>query len=113
MQKTFPSVKAIVGCGVDATVAMQIRRIMQTSSRSLVCADSSAAYEADKKSFNPHSLVYLKMVAIDQLLGTFGVEGSEGLEYCNAGDTYALTVVRHGGRFKVGSWGDIVERHNL
>lgn len=60
------------------------------------------------------------MHAIDRILGTHGVEPlgpiamSSGppFEYCNAGDTYAVTLVFDRDRDKliISSWGDIAER---
>jgi hypothetical protein len=57
---------------------------------------------------------------IDLVLGTFGVEciphghnqKSPTIYYCNTGDTYGVTVLRVNGQFRVGCWGDIVERGN-
>ncbi len=66
--------------------------------------------------------VTMALHAIDTLLGTHGVESlgegssSEGFappfEYCNAGDSYAATLVykRASDRLFVGCWGDIAER---
>jgi hypothetical protein len=53
-------------------------------------------------------------------LGTFGVEyinkgsnrRSPAIDYLNTGDTYAVTLLYVNGRFRVGCWGDIVERGN-
>jgi hypothetical protein len=52
-------------------------------------------------------------------LGTFGVEGIRGhndqspdIEYLNAGDTSETTLLYVRGKFRVGCWGDIVERGN-
>ena len=53
-------------------------------------------------------------------LGTFGVEHtpagnnrrSPAFDYLNAGDSYELTLMYINGRFRVGCWGDIVERGN-
>ena len=61
-----------------------------------------------------------RMDLIDRVLRTHGVEfiqgngteGSPDILYCNAGDTYAITVLKVRGRFIVGCWGDIVERGN-
>lgn len=52
--------------------------------------------------------------------GTFGVEHIErghnqrspAIDYLNAGDTYSMTLLYVNGRFRVGCWGDIVERGN-
>jgi hypothetical protein len=44
---------------------------------------------------------------------TFGVESTSepDIIYLNAGDTYAETLLFHNGTFKIGCWGDIVEKH--
>lgn len=66
---------------------------------------------------------------IGKILGTYGTEGllldSKGndcagdccthnvchdVQYCNAGDTYAMTVLYYNGKLKIGDWGSIVER---
>lgn len=59
-----------------------------------------------------------RMQRIDAIIGTYGVEytapghntKSPAITYCNAGDTYATTILKVNGRFRVGCWGDIVER---
>jgi len=63
-----------------------------------------------------------RMERIDIVLGTHGVEyiergsneRSPAFYYCNTGDTYNVTVLRFPltGLFRVGCWGDIVERGN-
>jgi hypothetical protein len=57
----------------------------------------------------------LRMHALDALAGTHGVEGfrlrNGCCEYLNAGDTYAPTLLRVRGHYRVGTWGDIAERH--
>ncbi len=66
--------------------------------------------------------VTVALHAINELLGTYGVEalgpGRTGdyappYEYLNAGDTYATTLIysRDGDNLRVGNWGDIAERH--
>jgi hypothetical protein len=70
-----------------------------------------------------------RLEAIDKLLGTYGTEAIRGewqngywcdivAAYCNAGDTYALTVIHvrgdswnPAGRFIVSSWGDWFEKN--
>ena len=72
------------------------------------------------KCYNPPSFHTVKMAMLDKALGTFGVEyiakghnvKSPAIEYCNAGDTYATTVLYVNGNYRVGCWGDIVERGN-
>jgi hypothetical protein len=66
-------------------------------------------------------LVRDTLLVIEQLfpdLGTFGVEyiargtnqRSPAITYLNTGDSCDLTVLYVNGRFRVGTWGDIVER---
>lgn len=60
------------------------------------------------------------MDIIDEILGTHGVEyisqgrnaKSPAITYCNTGDTYGTTILYVNGRYRVGCWGDIVERGN-
>jgi hypothetical protein len=61
-----------------------------------------------------------RMERIDKVLRTYGVEStppgknqkSPAIVYCNTGETYDTTVLKINGRFRVGCWGDIVERGN-
>lgn len=61
-----------------------------------------------------------RMEQIDRILETSGVEytprghnaKSPAITYCNAGDTYSVTIMKINGRFRIGCWGDIVERGN-
>ena len=59
-----------------------------------------------------------KLSIADEILGTHGIEHipsgrgkrSPAITYCNAGDSYALTLMYvSGGGYRVGSWSDIVE----
>lgn len=53
-------------------------------------------------------------------IGTFGVEytargknrRSPAIDYLNTGDSYGLTILRVNGMFRLGCWGNIVERGN-
>lgn len=59
-----------------------------------------------------------RMDRINEMLGTFGIEyirqghnqKSPAISYCNTGDPYRTTVMRVNGQFRVGNWGDIIER---
>lgn len=60
--------------------------------------------------------VNIKQAAVDVILGTHGVEylgkrkgNRNHVYYCNAGDTYATTVLFDGEHLRVGTWGDLVE----
>lgn len=60
------------------------------------------------------------MGIIDIYLNTHGVEyipqghdkRSPAITYCNAGDPYTATILHVNGRYRIGCWGDIVERGN-
>lgn len=99
----IPSVKTLVEhlswldkVGDPKTLAMAARGIMQ---------DASSATEA--------------LESLDHLLRTHGVESvsqdpyspspGESFRYLNTGDSYVATIIRHRGRWKVGSWGGMVE----
>lgn len=60
----------------------------------------------------------IRRTVIDELIGTYGVEflgthrrTGNSIYYCNAGDTYATTVLFQGARLTVGCWGYLVERN--
>jgi hypothetical protein len=66
--------------------------------------------------------VTVALHAINEIMGTYGVEGlgpprggdyAPPYEYLNTGDTYATTLIysRDGNNLRIGSWGDIAERH--
>lgn len=73
-----------------------------------------------------HWRITFALHAIDRVLGTCGVEplpSNQELwpalqgpqhEYCNAGDTYATTLIytRATDTLRIGCWGDIVEKHD-
>lgn len=80
-----------------------------------------AAQARESECYNHPSLTDLRLHALNAELETFGVEYVKGkgtartpsFEYLNTGDTYAATIVRFAdGRYRVSSWGDIVERGN-
>lgn len=102
----IPSVRTIMSIpGVSREQAKQIRKIMEDASSSCKACDEA-------------------MVRIDKVLGTHGTEAIRCREwidryhqdirivYCNAGDTYAWTVLfdTEAMRFSVGCYGDMVER---
>lgn len=96
----FPSVATIErGLNVDRATAVEIRKVMD-----------------GRRVEKPLT----RMQLIDKLYQTHGVEyqprgrneKSPAFYYCNAGDSYAATVVKINGRFRICCWGDIVERGN-
>ena len=79
-----------------------------------------AAIARDRAAYHPHALSTLRLEALNAVLETYGVEfipaghdaKSPAIEYCNAGDSYAVTILRVNGRYRVGCWADFVERGN-
>ena len=59
----------------------------------------------------------IRMQCLDALGNFYGVEGFDTKKgeclYLNAGDTYATTLVRFNGAYRITCWGDIAERHAL
>jgi hypothetical protein len=102
MRMNYPSVKAIkvaFGHALKRGDATRIRRIM----------------------IGPRLVDSLtRLERIDRILGTYGVEviprghngRSPAIAYCNAGDTYTVTILKVNGHFRIGTWGDLVERGN-
>jgi len=72
--------------------------------------------------YNPPSFLDCQLVALNELLGGYGVEYTPnydeglldvlGIEYINTGDTYSLTTIYDHEReeFFISSWGDYVEK---
>lgn len=110
-----PSIKKLMCIkGVTRPDANRIREIIKGQSQLL---DGPNALVLD----GPNALGESKMWRIDKILRTYGVEyipagpnaKSPAIRYCNAGDTYAATLMYVYGRgYCVGCWGDIVERGN-
>ena len=58
----------------------------------------------------------VRMHCLDALLETFGIEAFQTrngtwVEYLNTGETYAPTIIRMNGHYRIASWGDIAESH--
>lgn len=71
------------------------------------------------KCYHEPELVERIMCALDEILGTYGVEAlchNRELKavYCNTGETYTTTIVYRYDKdyFQLTSWGDLVERYN-
>lgn len=65
-------------------------------------------------------LLELKRACVNHAGGYHGVEflgshrrSGDLVYYCNAGDTYAGTMIFNGRRLVVGTWGDMVERNQI
>lgn len=65
-------------------------------------------------------LIDKKREMVDRLIDCFGVEylgimkrSGTHVYYCDAGDTYASTIIFIGRRLVVGCWGDLVESSKI
>ena len=111
MRRNLPSVRTL--SEVFGENAKAARAILEMSRRELEQLPAGAARIAE--CYNPPATSDLRMECLNALAGTHGVEAFETrrdgwCEYLNAGDTYAATVVRFRGRYRVACWGDIAER---
>lgn len=80
----------------------------------------ASATQRDAVSYHPHDTYVLKLEALNEVLGGYGVEyvpqgngpNSPAFEYVNFGDSYDTTIVYFPDRaaWRVACWGDIVER---
>ena len=127
MQKNFPSVKTLMRIkGMDRERAVLLRRVLKCGGRialaDIVAEKPEAFAETDKwlkRCWKVPSRPEIKMRMADEIIGGYGVEGAgevdmcygPPLEYVNLGDTHDVTLCRFRGRYRVCSWGDIVERH--
>jgi hypothetical protein len=74
--------------------------------------------EQIRKVWQTEPFRHVARAKIDKLFGAFGVEylgqhrrSGEHIDYCNAGDVYANTIIFHGPNMQVGCVGDLVERN--
>ena len=114
----IPTVKSLREIAGDR--AKELRKVLEITKRSDLEAILDK-YHATKGWYNGcYHLMPLhiaKLSIADEILGTSGVEYIESdsskpsFDYCNTGDTYAPTLIRFTtGTYRVGYWGDIVER---
>lgn len=108
----LPSIKTLREVFGDN--AKQARAILEMTRAQLEQRPECAARVAE--CYHPPETADLRMTALNKLAGTYGVEAfqvrnGDWCEYLNAGCTYATTLLRFRGRYRVGCWGDIAERH--
>jgi hypothetical protein len=129
-----PSIKALTTClkDVDVSKARLIREAIKIEGKEglIVFAEAHCpkCVEHFRRCYNMPSRGDIRAAILDELLDTCGVEylfkTSEGLSswcslpsdeliltYCNAGDTYATTLIRYRGRWQIGCYGDVAERY--
>jgi len=67
-----------------------------------------------RECYNPPTTSDVPLHFLDEFPGTFGIEAFQTrngtwVEYLNTGDTYAPTIIRMNGHYRIASWGDIAE----
>jgi hypothetical protein len=107
-----PSVKRLAE--VFGSNAKQAKKVFAMSRDDLL--ETEAGRRREDECFNPPKLWDLRMHVLDNLAETSGIEEfitrkGEHVEYLNAGDTYAATLVYFRGNYYVGCWGDYAERY--
>lgn len=105
---------------VTPEMAKQIRAIWCYLSREELLAQHERAASYARQCHNEPSTIHLRRIAIDALIDTCGVEylgktrrSDDPVYYCNAGDTYATTIIFSGPHLRVGCWGDLIERGSV
>ena len=93
--------------------APRAKALLRMNREQLLRTSIGAARAAE--CYNPPSTQDIRMECLNALGDFYGVESldtkkSECL-YLNAGDTYAATLVRFNGAYRITCWGDIAERH--
>lgn len=110
----YPSIATIMTVGVDRDTAIKVRKVLKSTSVDAITETSSAALKYVRACYHRPPLHMVKLYAIDALIETHGVEGFQEkrltVDYCNTGDSYAATICRVNGRYRVTSWGDLVEK---
>jgi hypothetical protein len=109
----IPSVKTIqqIRCGGEPLPVETARAVRAAMEKAESCGYNFA---------NPGRELRQALRDIDVLIGGCGVERiaagdgqrSPAIAYVNLGDTYETTVMLIRGRFRIGSWGAVVESGN-
>ena len=106
-----PSVKTLRECFGDK--AAEAKRILQMDRTALL--ELPAGYARWDECYNPPSTADIRLHCLNALGDFHGVESiqtertEEYADYLNAGDTYAVTLIRWRGNYRVGTLGDFVE----
>ena len=109
----LPSVKTLREVFGDN--ASEARRVLEMTRAELV-ANYPAAQARVDECYHPPTTADVRLHILNEIAGTFGVEAFETrregwCDYLNAGDSYAPTLVRFRGRYRVTTCGDIAERY--
>jgi len=109
----LPSVKTLAQ--VFDHRAQEARAILKMTRAQL--EELPAAADLLRRCYNPPRTCDLRLACLDAICeGSCGVEAFQlrdgsYCDYLNTGDTYNVTLLRVHGRYRVGCWGDVAERH--
>lgn len=120
MERTAASLKNLETIkDVDRELAKRVRAVWRGDLDAVRAAFPDTDKVIDSYYHQPGARE-LRRVIIDKMIDTCGVEylgqlkrSGEHVYYCNAGDTYAGTILFIGQRLVVGCWGDLVERNRI
>ena len=109
-----PSIKALDGLTADRELSKVLKQLL-TASRAELEA-TPAGEERIRECWTPPKTSDLRLTCLNAALGAYGVEAfqtrkGELVEYLNMGDTYAPTIVRFRGNYRIACWGDFAEKH--
>ena len=110
-----PSIKTLLTLTAgNADKARELKRILTMKRSELEALPAGAARV--RECYHAPSTSDLRLTCLDAALGSYGVESFQTrngayVDYINAGDTYAPTIVRFRGNYRVTDWGSIAERH--
>ena len=103
---------------VDLELANRVRLVWKASTQGELETLYPQVSEFIAQQYHTPPRRQQKRWIIDRLIGACGVEHlglhkrrGNHVYYCNAGDTYATTIIFIGRQLKVGCWGDLVERN--
>lgn len=109
---------------IDKHAASLIRRIVrqEINRQDIYTAYPETEQCAERDCYHSPSMHAIRMHAIDRIMGGHGVESiekpdahgdgrySDFIDYVNTGDTYNVTILRDGGKYWIGTYGDTVEK---
>jgi hypothetical protein len=109
-----PSIKSLTEWLRDPVAAKECKRIFRMSRDELLALP--AGDRRERECYHSPKLWDLRMHCLDAVCGTYGIEGfrirkGEHVEYLNAGDTYAATIVYFRGNYRLATWGDYAEKY--
>lgn len=118
----YPSINALRAIAGER--AGELRAVLESNRATLESMLDSGKYPTTASwyagCFNPLPLNTVKLSMASEITGDCGVEyipagkgsKSPSIEYVNTGDPYRATIMWTRGRYRVGCWGDVVERGN-